>query len=65
MYYIEQIREAFTKQKRTGDRLFINGVRKERKYLAGRQNIYYHYLFVKKSWREKENKVYYREEVTK
>lgn len=30
MYYIEQKREAFSKNKRTGDRLFINGVRKEK-----------------------------------
>lgn len=31
MYYIEQKREASTKKKRTGDRLFIDGVRKEEK----------------------------------
>lgn len=39
MYYIEQIREAFTKKKRTGDRLLINGVRKEKKVL-GRKTDY-------------------------
>lgn len=65
MYYIEQIREAFTKKKRTGNRLFINGVRKEKKVL-GRKTKYIKSLsIVKKSWREKENKVCYREEVTK
>lgn len=39
MYYIEQKREAFTKKKRTGDRLFIYGVRKEKKVL-GRKTKY-------------------------
>lgn len=41
------------------------GLEKKRKYEAGRQNISNHYPFVKKSWREKENKVCYRKEVTK
>lgn len=39
MYYIEQKREAFTKKKRTGDWIFINGARKEKKVL-GRKTKY-------------------------